>query len=173
MPPTRFEDIFDRQKLKLFRLALRILGNSSEAEDVVQESFIRLFRQFDDFPSDDDAISWVCRVVMNLCTDHIRHRNRWRFFEPKTDDPTPHPLDTIPETDLPHDIVMEKTELTRHLREALSRLSEKYRQVLILREMEGLSYEEIARLLKITPETVGVRLIRSKIQLKSKMKKYL
>jgi RNA polymerase sigma-70 factor, ECF subfamily len=175
---VEFDDFFQRQKPRLFHLCISYLGRREEAEDVLQDTFIRVHQRFDRFPTEADAAAWAVRVAINLCTDRLRRRNRWRLFETilgggEEDEDAPPPWETAADPAPTQDAVMEREELVSRARECIARLKEKYRQVLILREMDGMSYEDIARTLGITLETVGVRLNRAKRQLKSKMRKFL
>lgn len=176
-PKSDFELFFEGRWPAIFRLCAGLLGDAAEAEDAAQEAFLRLHRRFSDFQNDSGAAAWLWRVAMNLCMDSLRRRTMWGkvFFHPFSDreEEDVSPAETAPDPSPSQETAFEQKELAARLWETVARLKVKYSQVLILRELEGLSYEEIGRRLGITTEAVGVRIIRARNQLKSKMKRFL
>jgi RNA polymerase sigma-70 factor, ECF subfamily len=138
-----FEEVFRQRETDVLRAAYRILGNWADAEDVAQETFIRLHKHGIDFPSEIALRSWLYRVAVNLCLDRARVR---RKFE------------EVPETlaavgrSAEASVIREQQKQT--LMAALATLPPKERAAIVLREIEGLSTAEVAAILKSTDGTV-------------------
>lgn len=140
---NRLALLFDRHHDRLFRLGLRLTGDRPAAEDLLQETFLRAARAPHRLPADDGGCeAWLCRVLVNL--SHDRHRKR-----AVRRDKAPALEVAGRETD-PTDPVVARTAVSR----ALETLSARRRAVVVLRELEGLSTTEVARLLRLRPATV-------------------
>ena len=142
---------------RIFRLALGMLHDRDLAEDVAQETFVRAFRFYTSFRNDAALFTWLYRIALNLCVDVQRKSGRMvgGLDElPEHADPAPTP-----------DRTAEIRELAEHAEAALETLSPNHRAILLLREVEGLSYEEIARVLHIPKGTVMSRLFHARANL--------
>jgi RNA polymerase sigma-70 factor (ECF subfamily) len=142
-----------------YNLARYLLRDPHEAEDAVQEAFLRAIRHFDGFRG-SDARAWLLSIVRNACFTQFRRR---RSGGDKVEfDEEIHSLEqetSEPETDLAHTLAAES------VREGLDRLPIEFREVLVLRELEGLSYKEIAQVAGVPIGTVMSRLARGRKQL--------
>jgi len=132
---------------KLFRTALAVVGNNADAEDIVQEVFIKLFQKQPDFESDDHEIAWLIRVTVNLCKNYLRS-----FWRKKT---APL-LDTHPAQD----------EEQRETMQAVLALPSKYRVIIHLYYYEGYSTKEIAEITEQKESNVRQLLTRARRKLK-------
>lgn len=143
----------DRFTAPTFRLAIRMLGDQSEAEDVTQEALIRLFRAAPGWqPGSAKVTSWLYRVTANLCADRLRrHRT-----EPL--DEAPEPVDAV---SAPEDRLTDKAR-SDALARALSSLPERQRLAVVLRHLEGLANPEIAAIMDIGTEAVESLTARGK-----------
>ena len=160
-----FAQLVEDNQRRLYNLALRMTGRPEDAEEVVQEAFLNAWRGLDFFKGDSTFATWVYRLTSNAAIDHLRRARR--AGEPlslsgddedaATELPDPYPG---PQEEL------ERTERAAALRRALDTLSPPHRQVLEMRALDGLSYEEIAQLLDLTPGTVKSRLARARLALK-------
>jgi len=154
--PQAAQLLLDRLAPRLFRLALRLLGDRAEAEDVVQEAMLRLWRIAPDWqPGAAQPGTWVYRVAMNLATDRLRRRRSVALdtvAEPADDAPTP--LQAMLQADREH-----------ALEAALAQLPDRQRQAVVLRHLEGLSNPEIAALMEIGVEAVESLTARGKRRL--------
>jgi RNA polymerase sigma-70 factor (ECF subfamily) len=172
LPP--FERVYRDHRDRIYRLVLKLTTHPLDAEDLTQQVFTRAMGAYTTFRQESDVATWLHRIAMNLCVNYIRDRVRHRRVEgPSIDDggPNERPLaDTLPERRPGPPSLMERDDVSRRLRAALSEMDEIHRDVLVLREFEGLSYEEIARVLDIHVDAVGVRLLRARNQLKQMMK---
>ncbi|MBQ2926730.1 MAG: RNA polymerase sigma factor [Ruminiclostridium sp.] len=144
LPANTIEEALDRYGDRLYRLALVMLKRPMDAEDAVQEVFLRYLDRLGTFQDAEHEKAWLLRVTTNQCRDILRARQR----HPKIG------LDQIPEEGhQPQD---------RAIWEALMALPEKYREVLVLHAVEGYRVEEIAKLIGKTPSAVKMRLSRGR-----------
>lgn len=156
---------------RMLAVARRILRSDEEAHDAVQEAFLQAFRALDRFAGDSLLATWLHRIVVNACLMRLRHRKRHpehaiEDLLPQFDD-TGHRLD--PGAAWTDDVVerMESAQLQKVVRDAIDRLPENYRSVLVLRDIEGLSTEEAAMALGIRPEATKMRLHRARQALRT------
>ena len=149
----------------VFRLALYKLRSRSEAEDVVQETYIRAWRQLPTLRDHDAALGWLFQIARNTAADHLRKRGR---REPETSE-APH-FELIADDLTPERLAMDRQGL-RHLIALVGSLKEEHRLVLLLREVDGLSYHEIASHLGIPDGTVESRLHRARKALLQKVER--
>lgn len=161
-----FEQLVLEHQSLVYNLALRMVANPADAEDCAQEAFIRAFRSLASFRGRSNFSSWLYRVTTNVCLDHLRARKRRAETGLTTADergeetelPIPDPSDG-PET------LAEKRERREAVQRCLRRLPDDFRQVLLLREVCGLSYDEIARETKFEIGTVKSRIFRARRKL--------
>lgn len=150
-----FEMLVRRHGQDLLRLATRMLGSATEAEDAVQEAFVSAWRSLPEFRGDASFRTWMYRIVTNRCLNHLRTRR------PTTD------LDAVPEQATPaHEGSPSRDAEAgaglRELSSALEGLSPEQRVCWLLREMHGLSYEEIADTVGSSPQAVRGRMFRAR-----------
>lgn len=150
-----FGELYDRYRDRVFSIAYRMLGTTSDAMDVAQESFSLLFRKLSSFRFDSKFSTWLFRLVVNCCVDH-RRREASRPASSLSENS----VDTETESGDPV-AAAESSELEDHVQESLQRLSPKLRAVLILRYIEGQSYDELSQSLEISLGTVKSRLARA------------
>ena len=146
---SAFKWLLERYRSRAVRLASHILHGSGEAEDVAQEAFIRAFREIAHFREDSGFYTWLYRIVTRICLD----RQRLSRFKKETS----HPIETCVSSDTNSD--------ARLLVESLlDKLSPSMRATLVLRELEGLEYEEIAKILGVPVGTIRSRLNTARAQ---------
>jgi RNA polymerase sigma-70 factor (ECF subfamily) len=156
-----FHALVDRHAQRLFRLAISMVGNAADAEDVLQETFIGAFRGLRSFEARSSVRTWLSRI---LATQAARwHRDRRRSRAQPMDESIPMPAGG---PDSPPDAGMD-------VHAAMLRLSPEHRQVLALREFERMSYDEIAEVLGVPRGTVESRLHRARSEMREKLKAYL
>merc|ERR1711916_406580 len=142
MKPTEFTHLINPIRDKLFRFALRMLKDPAAAKDVVQDVCIKLWRQRDRLDEIDNLEAWSMRLVRNRCLDVLRSpSSRMGGLDEKPEECDPHLT--------PGDLT-EQSDLMRHLRRLMQALPQKQRLVMHLRDLEGLSYQEIADTLDMT-----------------------
>lgn len=159
-----FEELVRRYEKRVYAVALRSSGCPEDAADIVQEVFLRAWRSIESFRGDSGFSTWLFRITMNLCVDHARHKHAQPQTQPiMTEDETERPLPDTAPTPEEH---LENSELGRELAAALEEISEEHRRIVLLRDVSGLSYTEIAEVLEISEGTVKSRLSRARIALR-------
>ena len=159
-----FEELVTLHQRGVYTLALRHTGNHDDALDISQEAFFRAYKGLPHFNGESAFSTWLYRLTVNVCIDHLRKSKRRRvsLFSEMEDG-----VMEIPDTSrLPEDAA-EFEDLKTALSDALGILPEKYRLVFILRAVNGLSYEEIAEVLDIEEGTVKSRLSRARDKLRT------
>ncbi len=164
-----FEVLFNRYYRRALQLAIGVLKNGDEAKDVVQDAFIKAHRNLSKFEGKSSFYTWLYRIVMNLCIDYIRKRKRKRQVQVEDTEA----LLDIAAAQTEHAILpsilgqdpslaIQRKEIRQHVEEALGKLSDKHRAVIVMREVEGLSYHEIADVLECSKGTVMSRLFHAR-----------
>ena len=161
---TAFEELLRQYEKKVYTLCFRMCGNSEDAEEAAQDAFLALWRGIDRFRQESSLSTWIYRLATNACIDTLRRRKKQSGSVSLDDeelfvdavDTSPQPQETV-----------EHREAQKLLQEGLSALTEEYRKVLILREIEGLSYTEIAESASIELGTVKSRISRGRSLLRN------
>jgi RNA polymerase sigma-70 factor, ECF subfamily len=170
-----FEQLVTERSGDIYAMLYRLTADAEEARDLTQETFLRAFQSISRFRGDADLKTWIYRIAINQA------RNRWRWWRRRRRDvtvsldgdggPNERPLIAgLRNEDAPDP---EQTTLAHerkeHLREALSELRRSYREAVILRDVQGFSYEEIARTLEISIGTVKSRISRGRLELRRRL----
>ncbi|NKB67176.1 MAG: sigma-70 family RNA polymerase sigma factor [Candidatus Latescibacteria bacterium] len=154
---ARFRQLCREHRDRIYTFACYYMGNREDAEDITQEVLLRLWRHR--APSDaEGAAAWLTRVARNACLDALRRRHSYRAVV-SGQDPEP-VLQNTRAGD-------EKIELRLRLEAALTRLDSPYREIIILREIQGLPYSDISRSLELPLNTVKVYLHRGRRRLRA------
>jgi len=161
-----FAELVRRYEGALYRLAWRMLRNDEEARDVVQETFLRVFRALATFDQERRFSTWILRIATNLCIDHCRRRRvKWVSIDDHGEDDDRPPL-VLAGSEAPPDRLHRDAALARRLDELVARLPPIYRAILELRYKQQLAYEEVAEVLGVPLGTVKARLHRAHRHLK-------
>jgi RNA polymerase sigma-70 factor (ECF subfamily) len=170
-----FEQFVAERSGEIYALLFRLTSDPEEARDLTQETFLRAFQGIQRFRGDADLKTWIYRIAINQA------RNRWRWWRRRRRDQTVSLDATIGEREQTigaslrdEDAIDPEQEALAHerehqLREALQGLRSSYREAVILRDVEGFSYEEIASTLQINIGTVKSRLSRGRLELRHKL----
>jgi RNA polymerase sigma-70 factor (ECF subfamily) len=164
------EELVKRYQTAVLRVCVSLIG-SRDVEDLVQDIFIKILRRIRAFEGRSSLFTWIYEIAANHCRDELRRRQRRRWFSLQSlPQETMAQITTVDETISDE---MEAGELRRHLRHTLNELDPKYRELVVLRDLEGLSYEEIAKISGIAVKLVKSRLHQARQLLAEKMKKYV
>jgi RNA polymerase sigma-70 factor (ECF subfamily) len=172
----RFPDLVKRYEQKLYNFNLRMCRDAADAEDIVQETFLNVFKYLKDFRYETKFRNWLYRVAASTC---IKKRRKSKFapqrelsldeFYPQSEAEV---SDQVPDwAQMPLDKVL-SNELLDKINEAIVTLPEKYRLVIVLRDIEGFSTAETAQILNLSDANVKVRLHRARLFLRDKLKGY-
>jgi RNA polymerase sigma-70 factor (ECF subfamily) len=163
---SAFEEFVTAYQHRVFGVALRMLGNAAEAQDVAQEAFLRAHRGLAEFRGDARLSTWLYAIVSRLCLNRLAgtERRLARHGEET--------LARLPDTGPGPDQAFERGELEEALHRAIAELPDERRIVVVLRDVEGLAYEEIAEVLELPVGTVRSRLHRARLDLKEKLERF-
>ncbi len=176
-----FEALVRRYQGWVFTLALRMLGDRAEAEDVAQEVFLKAYRGLKSFKGASRFSTWLYAIASHHCLNHLQARaRRPRPYSGKGgeaagaggDDPGD-PVDRLPDGAPRADALLERADLERIVQAELQHLTEEHRAVLVLRDIQGLTYEEIAQALGLELGTVRSRLHRARLEMKARLAPHL
>ena len=165
-----FRELVDRHRDRVYGFAYHHLGSREEAEDVTQEVLLRLWKHMDRVEP-ERAGAWLARVTRNACYDLLRgRRSRRRVFVEGGDAETREEwMASAPDTAPAPDAGVATWDVARHLKKALGELDEPYRSIVILREIQGLKYDEISAALEMPLNTVKAYLHRARRRLRSSL----
>jgi len=169
-----FSELVNRHYEKSVRVAFGMLKNLQDAEDVAQDAFVRVHRKLEGFQGQSAFSTWLYRIVVNLSIDLMRKKKRQRRADVDDEaarDALRSEQDLWPRFE-EHDpsVSLERRELHKQLNQAFKELPEIHRAVLVLREVQGLSYDEIAQSLEIKKGTVMSRLFHARKAMQVQMK---
>ena len=154
-----FEELVLEYEKKVYNVALRMLNNSEDAADMTQEAFIKAYNSLSGFRGDSKFSVWLTRIVSNLCLDFMRSRNRRPTVSLSMEDEDGEDVQLdIADTSQSPEQLLERSLTRESVRRGLQSLPEDYREILLLREIQGLSYDEIAAALDIEVGTVKSRI---------------
>ena len=169
-----FRVLVRRYQNKLLGIAYGITLDREESLEILQEVFLKVYRKIHSFRGDSSLSTWLHRITVNLCLNWQRRwkrRLKWRHQPLERDDGVDYP-ELGSDEESPHSLYREK-EVGRIFNEKLSALPEEARTVFVLKEVEGLSYDEIAKTLNIKRGTVSSRLFYARKKLKESLSRYL
>jgi len=163
-----FEGLVLANQKNVYNLALKITRNEDDALDVSQEAFIKAYRQLGNFRGESRFSVWLYRLTYNLCVDFLRKKKpetnviSLNYEDDSGSDVTPIEIPDL--RHLPEDVTIRK-EMRNNIAESIKELPEKHRKVFVLREVTGMSYDEMATTLNINVGTVKSRLARARLKL--------
>jgi len=156
-----FRALVEEHSRMVFRVAWRMTGNVEDAEDVVQETFLKAHRGYESFDARARFGTWIYRIAVNCSIDVLRRRRSQGVAPRRTDEEEIDPVEAIPSNEPVPEQRAFAGEIGRRVASALSRLSERERAAFVLRHLEGLSIEGIADVLKIGPNAVKQTVFRA------------
>lgn len=174
-----FRTLFERYHRRAYAVAYGVVKNKQDALDVVQDGFVKVHRHIDSFQGTSSFYTWLYRIIMNLSIDHVRRRRNakgleyddavGRGDEDVAGDGTllPRILDGNPGK------TVIRRELLGRIQKALEELPEYHRAVILLREVEGLSYEEMAEILEVPKGTIMSRLFHARKKMQAELSDYM
>ena len=177
-----FREMIRTYQSDVFNLIFRMLGNNEEAEDLAQEVFVTVFKAIDGFRGESKLSTWLYRIAVNQCKNRFKYLARRHYHTQQT-------LDEVSERGMTGrdgsatvtlqaqisrpDRMMEGLQLEQAIQHEIAGLEEDQRVLIILRDVQGLSYQEIATIAQLPEGTVKSRLHRARMTLKDRLKRYL
>ncbi len=161
-----FEKLVTEYEKSVYAIAMRMTGNPEDAADMTQETFIKAYNSLQAFRGDSKFSVWLFRIASNVCLDFLRSRSRKPTvsLSMEDDEGEETQLDIADESQSP-ELLLERGLTRDAVRRGLDALPPDYRQILLLREIRGLSYEEIAEALQLEAGTVKSRIFRARKRL--------
>jgi len=173
-----YDELVRTYSPSIFHVAYRMLGDSAESSDVVQEIFLKVFRNIGGFKGEAALKTWIFRIALSEILNRLRWWKRRRRFATMSLDEQPNGNGTISAyavasaSPTPEEVLQSKEE-EGAIQEALGKLSKDHRSIIVLRDIEGFSYNEIADVLGVSVGTVKSRLARARGDLKKSLVRYL
>lgn len=165
-----FGELVRRYQERLYHSVYRLIENAEDAQDVVQEAFLNAYQSLEGFKGHSRFFTWLYRIAVNTAISHKRkHRSMARMETQKNGEHTLDPLDPSEASRPEH--ALEQVEQQRRVRQALARLSPEHRTVLVMKEIEGQKYEEMAEILHVPIGTIRSRLHRARLELRELLEK--
>ncbi len=162
-----FEDLLRNTSRQAYGLAYRLTGSAPEAEDLVQETYLRAFKFFYRYDDSLPFLNWICRIMSNAHIDTVRRKTKLRVTS--IDQPTAsgfHAIE-VPDVNSSPDRVMLEQAMDEPVQDCLNLMTSAFRQAVLLADVEGMAYEEIAEMMNTSVGTVRSRIHRGRRQLRS------
>ncbi len=164
-----FDEIVDRYKNRLINFVYRFVKDYDVAEDIVQETFLRVFRKRRDYKAIANFSTWIFTIAGNLAKSELRRRKRWRFLSIDNTDDENRSFE-LPGNEMDPDRHTAIQMFDETIQKSIDELPVKYKEALILRDIEGLSYQEIAEISNVPIGTVKSRVNRARMRLQKKLR---
>lgn len=173
-----FEFLVTRYQKQMFNIAFRMTGSYEETCEVVQEAFLSAYRSIKKYRGDARFSTWLCSITMNQTRSHLKEMRNRDFHEgvsindPPGDEPDS-PVTQYPSQQIGVAEQVEQKEIKEKVQECINALDDEHREVVVLRDIQGFSYDEIAKMLDLPDGTVKSRLFRARLLLKDSIGKVL
>jgi len=164
-----FGQLVQKYQDRLYNTVVHVAGNAEDARDVVQDAFVQAFVKLDTFHGSSAFYTWLYRIAFNTAASLRRRRRPTQSVEQNREVSGSEPIDD----EQGPDEVLEQDERCQQVREAIAQLPDDYREVVVLREIDGCCYETIAEILDLPIGTVRSRLHRARLQLRDILKEVL
>lgn len=164
---TAYDLLFERYKKRIYHFLFRYTHNENDSEDLLQETFLRVYRSRNSYNRIAKFSTWLYTIALNLAKTHYKKKQKMEMVSFLNDDmhQTFEVSDMIDDHELEPDRMYQKRTLVRCIEKALQKISTDFREVLILRDIQGLSYEEISEVTGFPMGTVKSKLNRGRVQL--------
>lgn len=175
---ARFRAVVAEYHAKVYNLIYRYVGDGDEAADLTQDTFVCAFRAWDSFRGDCAIYTWLYRIAINLSKNRLKHLQRRRTAEAVSlDDAAPFDEEPgareVEDWSLSPERALENRELGLFLAREVEKLPPDFREVILLRDYQGLSYQEVADVVGCSVKAVKSRLFRARTLLREKLRRYL
>ena len=172
-----FDGLVDRYEKPIYNLIYRLIGDREEAADLTQETFVAAYRSYSTFRGESSAYTWLYRIAVNKCKNKFKEKDRRKEYEGFSldggvDDECVKAVDVAASHESPEAALRQK-ELKERIEEAITQLPPDYRIVAVLRDLHGLSYEEVAKTADLSVDVVRTRLARARSMLRQRLESYL
>ncbi|HZS39036.1 MAG TPA: sigma-70 family RNA polymerase sigma factor [Polyangia bacterium] len=172
--PAAFRELVIRYQRRAYAVALGMVHDHDDARDICQEAFLKVHKNLEGFAGDAQFFTWLYRIVMNLCIDHLRKKRgeRVEFDDTQSNEGADETGISPRRTGFDPGRALNDKQLRARLREALDKLSPPHRAVLVMREVDGLSYKEMADIAGCSIGTVMSRLFHARKKMQKMLLEY-
>lgn len=173
-----FDGLVDRYEKPIYNLIYRLLGDREEAADLTQETFVAAYRSYSRFRGESSAYTWIYRIAVNMCKNKFKEKDRRKVYEGLSldggveDDGCVGIMASAASQENP-EAALRRKELKEQIEEAIINLPPDYRIVAVLRDLQGLSYEDVAKTADLSVDVVRTRLARARSMLRQRLESYL
>lgn len=173
-----FEELLDRYEAKIFNAIYRLVGDYEEARDLTQETFIQAFKALPTFRGESQIYTWLYRIAVNRSKNRLKQMQRWnQVVSDSLDQPAlteeGEVAREVPDWTHSPERVLERQELQQIVQREISQLPQDFKEVVVLRDLQGLSYKEMTEVIGISLEAVKSRLFRARALLRERLRPYL
>lgn len=174
-----FNELFELYERRVFALVFRMMGRRAEAEEITQDVFVQVFRAVESFRGDSKLSSWIFRVAVNLCKNRMKYHSRragraQQGLDSLGDHASMRAAEGVSAGSVARpDEMVEGIQLERVVQLAIEKVDPEFRQLVILRDVEDLAYEEIAEVTGLKEGTVKSRIHRGRAQLRAEVERLL
>ncbi|WP_236904913.1 RNA polymerase sigma factor [Clostridium formicaceticum] len=161
-----FELLIGAYQKKAFNIAYRILGNLEDANDMTQEALVKVYRSIHNFKGNSSFSTWLYSIVNNVCIDFIRKNKKTKLLYIDGQQEEGAYTKELPDEMNTPECLFEKNEVKKMIHDAINQLNYEQRKIIVLRDIQGFSYQEIAEILDISVGTVKSRINRGRNHLK-------
>jgi len=167
-----FELLVLKYQRRVFNLIYRLTGDNEMVEDIAQEVFLKAYKSLDSFQGKSSFYTWLYRIAINTSFNHIKSNKENQFKVLESDSGGDKIYDNA-ENILDTEQLIEQHELSKKIEEAINSLNDEQKTIIVLRDVEGLSYDEIGKIIGCPSGTVRSRLFRARKELKTKLENYI
>ena len=164
--PEAFESLVLQNQRKIYNLCLRMTGNTEDASDLTQDAFLKAYQNLGSFKGESGFSLWLYRLASNVCIDHLRREKRREKSSLTYLDESGAAVELeLPDERFSPEVTFERRQVQEHIQQGLDTLTAEHKNILILRELSGYSYDEIAAVLDLSAGTVKSRISRARLAL--------
>jgi RNA polymerase sigma-70 factor (ECF subfamily) len=170
-----FEEIMDKYERKIFNMIYRMTGNYDDAVDLTQETFLKVYKSLRSFRGEANIYTWIYQIALNLCRTKMAQDRRMKVIslDQEIETEEGEMEREIPDDSMTPEQVWEAKNIQEAVQKAIERLPLPYREVIILHDLQGFSYGEIANMLGTNEQAVRVRLHRARKRLKELLEPFI
>lgn len=166
-----FEDIVKKYENKVYGIVFHMMKNQNEVEDLAQEVFLKVYKNLDRFKGDSSLYTWIYKITVNLCLDELKKRKNIIYLDEKISVEDGEIDKELPSNERLQEELYEDKELKENLHRCINKLPDKQKMMIVLRDIKGFSYDEIAEITNNKIGTVKSQINRARLKLKELLDK--
>ena len=166
-----FEDIVKKYENKVYGIVFHMMKNQNEVEDLAQEVFLKVYKNLDRFKGDSSLYTWIYKITVNLCLDELKKRKNIIYLDEKISVEDGEIDKELPSNERSQEELYEDKELKENLHRCINKLPDKQKMMIVLRDIKGFSYDEIAEITNNKIGTVKSQINRARLKLKELLDK--